>query len=76
MSASEPATRPDPSAVRRPGALSHARRHSARVHVHTRRALVRSAPELRTLAKFTIVGGSGYLVNLVVFAIAEKAGAH
>jgi putative flippase GtrA len=43
---------------------------------HTRRAVRRGAPELRTLVKFTLVGGSGYAVNLAVFAIAQAAGAH
>lgn len=43
---------------------------------HTRRVVKAGAPELRTLAKFALVGGSGYLVNLVAFAIAQFAGAH
>jgi putative flippase GtrA len=36
----------------------------------------RGAPELRTLVKFTVVGGSGYAVNLIVFAAAQAAGIH
>lgn len=43
---------------------------------HTRRVVRRGAPELRTLVKFTMVGGSGYAVNLAVFALAEALGAH
>jgi putative flippase GtrA len=46
------------------------------MHHASRRAVIRSAPELRTLVKFTIVGGSGYLVNLVIFALVEALGAH
>ena len=33
-------------------------------------------PELRTLVKFAIVGGSGYVVNLIAFDIASHLGAH
>lgn len=43
---------------------------------HTRRAVRRGAPELRTLVKFTLVGGSGYIVNLAVFAAVQALGAH
>lgn len=43
---------------------------------HTRRVMRRGAPELRTLVKFTLVGGSGYIVNLAVFAAAQAAGLH
>lgn len=50
--------------------LAHRTRH------HTRRAVRRGAPELRTLVKFTLVGGSGYAVNLAVFAAAQAAGVH
>jgi dolichol-phosphate mannosyltransferase len=49
-----------------------ARHHAERTRHHTRRAM----PELRTLVKFGIVGGSGYLVNLVAFDIASHLGAH
>ena len=55
---------------RRPLA-DRARHHAARTRHHTRRAL----PELRTLVKFGIVGGSGYCVNLVAFDLASHAGA-
>ena len=43
---------------------------------HTRRAVRRGVPELRTLVKFTLVGGSGYIVNLAVFAACQAAGLH
>lgn len=33
-------------------------------------------PELRTLVKFGIVGGSGYLVNLVAFDVASHLDVH
>ena len=33
-------------------------------------------PELRTLVKFSLVGGSGYAVNLVVFALVQSLGGH
>lgn len=49
---------------------------AARAGHHTRRAVRRGMPELRTLVKFTLVGGSGYVVNLVAFALAQKLGAH
>jgi dolichol-phosphate mannosyltransferase len=49
---------------------------AARARHHTRRAVVRSAPELRTLVKFGVVGSSGFIVNLIVFSIAHSAGAH
>jgi len=32
-------------------------------------------PELRTLVKFGIVGGSGYMVNLIAFDVASHLGA-
>jgi len=47
-----------------PRSLSDRARH------HSKRAL----PELRTLVKFGIVGGSGYIVNLVVFDLCSHAG--
>jgi putative flippase GtrA len=48
-----------------------ARHRASRTRHHTRRAM----PELRTLVKFTVVGGSGYLVNLIMFDIASHLGA-
>ncbi|HEX4107159.1 MAG TPA: GtrA family protein [Solirubrobacteraceae bacterium] len=39
-----------------------------RARHHTRRAL----PELRRMVKFGIVGGSGFVVNLAVFALVER----
>jgi len=38
-----------------------------RARHHTRRAM----PELRKLVKFGVVGGSGYVVNLIAFAIVD-----
>ena len=55
---------------------SRARHHAGRTRHHTGRAMRRSVPELRTLIKFTLVGGSGYLVNLAAFALATALGAH
>ena len=49
---------------------------AARTRHHTKRAVRRGAPELRTLIKFTLVGGSGFILNLAVFSAVEKAGAH
>jgi dolichol-phosphate mannosyltransferase len=46
------------------------RRLRDRARHHSKRAL----PELRTLVKFGIVGGSGYLVNLIVFDLCSHAG--
>jgi putative flippase GtrA len=43
---------------------------AARLHHHKQWAM----PELRTLVKFAIVGGSGYVVNLIVFDICSHAG--
>ncbi len=51
-------------------------RGSARARHHTRRAVRAGAPELRTLAKFVLVGGSGYLVNLLAFAATQSLGVH
>ena len=57
--------------------LAPARRTLAvRARHHTKRAVRRGAPELRTLIKFTLVGGSGYVVNLLFFALATALGAH
>jgi putative flippase GtrA len=56
---------------RRPGAA--ARLASSTRH-HTRRAV--NHTEVRTLVKFGLVGGSGYAVNLAVFAVAVHLGAH
>jgi putative flippase GtrA len=49
---------------------------AARARHRTGRAVRRGAPELRTLIKFTLVGGSGYVVNLLFFALATSLGAH
>ena len=49
---------------------------AARARHHTGRAVRRGVPELRTLVKFTLVGGSGYAVNLAAFALAVHLGAH
>ena len=48
---------------------------AARTRHRTKRAVRRGAPELRTLVKFTLVGGSGYVVNLAVFAAVVASGA-
>ena len=72
MSVTEPDTRRPSGPPERPTFASHARRHTARARHHGRRAM----PELRTLVKFGVVGGSGFVVNLAVFAIARALGAH
>jgi putative flippase GtrA len=69
MSVSEPTSAPP-----RRTARDRARHGTARARHHTRHAVRRSAPELRRMVKFAIVGGSGFVVNLAVFAIVESFG--
>jgi putative flippase GtrA len=55
----------------------HVRRSlAARTRHHTKRAVRKGAPEVKTLFKFGLVGGSGYIVNLAVFGPAEALGLH
>jgi putative flippase GtrA len=63
------------TAQARRGLRAVARHRAVATGSATRRAVKRGAPELRTLVKFTAVGGSGYLVNLIAFAAAQKLGA-
>jgi putative flippase GtrA len=44
---------------------------AAQLRGHTRWALKRSIPELRSLVKFTLVGCSGYALNIAVFALLQ-----
>jgi dolichol-phosphate mannosyltransferase len=54
--------------------IDRALHHGARTKRRAARAVQVGAPELRTLIKFGVVGGSGYIVNLGVFALVESMG--
>ena len=62
-------------ATRAPSATGHAHstvRPSPRVHTRVRHGMRRQHNWVQ-LVKFCVVGGSGFVVNLTVFAIASKA---